>query len=66
MDKKTIKQHRVLKGLSQESVALEIGISREHLSRIESDLEQLRKTKIQTILDLAALYRCTVDEIVFF
>ena len=66
MSKKTIKQHRVLKGLSQESVASEIGISREHLGRIESDLELLRKTKIQTILDLASLYECSVDEITFF
>lgn len=66
MDKKTIKLHRVLKGYSQEIAASKVGISREHLGRIESDLELLRKTKIQTILDLASLYECTVDEIIFF
>lgn len=66
MEKKTIRQHRVHKGLSQETASNEVGISREHLGRIESDLEILRKTKIQTILDLATLYGCAVDEIIFF
>ncbi|QIK85828.1 helix-turn-helix transcriptional regulator [Erysipelothrix sp. HDW6B] len=62
----TIKQMRHIKGLSQESAAKSVGLSREHLGRIEKDPEQLRKVKIDTILNLVNHYGFSIGDVYFF
>ncbi|WP_159638254.1 helix-turn-helix transcriptional regulator [Erysipelothrix anatis] len=62
----TIKQMRQIKGLSQEDAAVNIGMSREHLGRIENNPKLLRKAKIDTVLNLVNSYGYSINDVNFF
>jgi len=64
--KLTIRQLRNLKGLTLEEASKLIGISREHLGRIETDYNALKQVKLSTILKIVDIYETNVNDIIFF
>lgn len=65
-EKLSIKQMRVLRGYSQQSVSNKVNISREHLGKIENDPVVLKNAKIQTVLNLLNYYDFGIDQLNFF
>ncbi|MBK2403888.1 XRE family transcriptional regulator [Erysipelothrix sp. strain 2 (EsS2-7-Brazil)] len=65
-EKLSIKQMRVLRGYSQESVSNHVSISREHLGKMENDPVVLKNAKIQTILNLLNYYEFEINQLNFF
>lgn len=62
----TIRQLRNLKSLTLEEASKLIGISREHLGRIETDFKSLRQVKLSTILKIVDIYETNINNIIFF
>lgn len=65
-NKFTIRELRLLSGLTLEEASKLIGITREHLGRIETDQKSLLGVKLTTILTLANVYQTKLDNIIFF
>lgn len=61
-----LKQIRGVLKLSQEQMANELGITREHYGKLENDSEKFRGCKIETLLKLQKLSNLTSDKINFF
>lgn len=55
-----LKDCRLARGLTQEKVADALGISRVNYTRYETGV---REIPLDVLIDLAALYRCTTDEL---
>ena len=65
-DKLTIRQHRVIRGLTIENVAKEVGITREHLGKAENDFNVLRSMKTSTVIKISDVYKINLSDIIFF
>lgn len=61
-----LKQIRGLMKLSQEEMAKELDITREHYSRLENDSTMLRKSKIDVVLKISNLSGICLSCIDFF
>jgi transcriptional regulator with XRE-family HTH domain len=61
-----LKQIRGLMKLSQEEMAKNLAITREHYSRLENDSSMLRKSKIDVVLKISLMSGVCLNNINFF